>query len=1198
MVAPLVTMAGFATGVGVSLSPATVTLGPGASTPLTATVTGSSNLAVTWKVDGIVNGNATVGTLAPQGGLPAVRQTYHTAGAKLQTGVNVVAGDLVCVGWIVGNSPAGANTSCADSSGNTYAEVGGTGSSGYSYSAAAGAMVYQFYTVAAVTSAALTVTISSLNTNTDCIYVAVVQGAGASRATVLDAFVNSADAALGSAHATNALTTTSPNDFLFSVWGNDQIDGVLAEGASGFTLAAQTTGGATAACTKVAGLAGSSSETVTSSVALREVNVLAAFKAALGNTAVYRAPATGGSHTVVATSVADPSQSASATAVTASTPVFGAAVQPVFQVGMPGSATLPAASDPNGSPLTYQAAGLPAGCTFAPASRVLSGTLASPGSYSFSLTATDGYGLAATLAMTLVAAAPPVLGAAVQPVFQVGVPGSYTLPASSDPNGPLGYQVSGLPVGCAFASASRVLSGTLATPGTYPFSYTATDGLGLASTLAMTLVAAAPPVLGAAIQPGFQVGVPGSFTLPAGTDPNGPLSYQVSGLPGSCTFAPASRVVTGTMATIGTYPFTYTVTDALGFAATGALTLAVTPRTPSQLSFAFTTQYAYDDQGRLKTTTYPSGNQVTCGYDPLDRVTQITRNGQVIVRSLDYDADEWANPHQIQYLSGALDQRAYDPTGTRLQQWTIGTVGGLPQARSYGYDSLGRLTQAGEWSSLVYDPSNRLTAATGFGFTDTLLQDAFGNNRSSVSTPHLHPSMVNYTFDPELNNRVPGVAANGGITDALWSADGEIMQIGTDVSTNQDLYFTWDDLGRLASSRFAAGSMMTAESFAYSADGLRVSRADTVKPDLNRVYAYSHSGQLLGEYTNNGALAWNREVVYLGGLAVAEVDAGGLVHELHSDPLGTPRVVTAGLTGLVEGGQAYAPYGEFIPASGPYTPLTGYTGHVQTEPNGLIYMRGRYYSPAWHCFLNSNDGQDPNQLNQFAYCNGNPLMNTDPTGLDFSSNYQAMGESAARGEHQYGSNSSGVNSFGGGENTSAKFNISVAPVVLNFQIPGVPQTPAATLQGYLEAAGYSATVVQYSTPGMTVAYTGSSVGKFYVGWFGNQYVQVARISSMTQGIGYGLAAVSAGTTIAQVANGEVSAGKGAFDLAGTGYATLAGPAGIGLAATKSVLERNWATDGGWGQMLKDAGGWYGNKPGFGWLGHAFNDAGNYYSGQH
>ena len=57
------------------------------------------------------------------------------------------------------------------------------------------------------------------------------------------------------------------------------------------------------------------------------------------------------------------------------------------------------------------------------------------------------------------------------------------------------------------------------------------------------------------------------------------------------------------------------------------------------------------------------------------------------------------------------------------------------------------------------------------------------------------------------------------------------------------------------------------------------------------------------------------------------------------------------------------------------------TEFVQTEPNGLIYMRGRFYSPAWHCFLNSDQGADKGQWSQYAYAHGNPMINTDPSGM-------------------------------------------------------------------------------------------------------------------------------------------------------------------------------------------------------------------------
>jgi len=120
------------------------------------------------------------------------------------------------------------------------------------------------------------------------------------------------------------------------------------------------------------------------------------------------------------------------------------------------------------------------------------------------------------------------------------------------------------------------------------------------------------------------------------------------------------------------------------------------------------------------------------------------------------------------------------------------------------------------------------------------------------------------------------------------------------------------------------------------------------------------------------------------------------------DHLGSPRHVTDGGlcapdgtmmtqgTGQMVGEQAFGPYGEQMIGefngkrfpSG-YRPVTGYTGHINEDQTGLIYMRGRYYSPLWHRFVNSDQGADPNSLNQYAYVGGRPFSATDPSGMDY-----------------------------------------------------------------------------------------------------------------------------------------------------------------------------------------------------------------------
>ena len=61
---------------------------------------------------------------------------------------------------------------------------------------------------------------------------------------------------------------------------------------------------------------------------------------------------------------------------------------------------------------------------------------------------------------------------------------------------------------------------------------------------------------------------------------------------------------------------------------------------------------------------------------------------------------------------------------------------------------------------------------------------------------------------------------------------------------------------------------------------------------------------------------------------------------------------------------------------------------VQTDTNGLLYMRSRYYNPYLCRFINPDPSGFKGGLNFYAYANGNPVSYLDPFGLG------ALGESA------------------------------------------------------------------------------------------------------------------------------------------------------------------------------------------------------------
>ena len=84
---------------------------------------------------------------------------------------------------------------------------------------------------------------------------------------------------------------------------------------------------------------------------------------------------------------------------------------------------------------------------------------------------------------------------------------------------------------------------------------------------------------------------------------------------------------------------------------------------------------------------------------------------------------------------------------------------------------------------------------------------------------------------------------------------------------------------------------------------------------------------------------------------------------------------------------SYDAYGRLTEKVGIDDILFCYNGKygVITEPNGLVYMRARYYSPELRRFINADvvAGEISNAitLNRYAYANGNPISNVDPLGL-------------------------------------------------------------------------------------------------------------------------------------------------------------------------------------------------------------------------
>ena len=125
---------------------------------------------------------------------------------------------------------------------------------------------------------------------------------------------------------------------------------------------------------------------------------------------------------------------------------------------------------------------------------------------------------------------------------------------------------------------------------------------------------------------------------------------------------------------------------------------------------------------------------------------------------------------------------------------------------------------------------------------------------------------------------------------------------------------------------------------------------------------------------------------YVYGRGLIGEETAGEFKTYHFDCRGSTVAITD-LCGEITDTFRYDTYGKLIGRSGASTVIFGYNGRdgVVTDPNGLIYMRARYYSPAMKRFVNADivPGKisDAITLNRFAYANGNPVSFVDPFGL-------------------------------------------------------------------------------------------------------------------------------------------------------------------------------------------------------------------------
>ncbi|MBG9789658.1 RHS repeat domain-containing protein [Brevibacillus laterosporus] len=285
------------------------------------------------------------------------------------------------------------------------------------------------------------------------------------------------------------------------------------------------------------------------------------------------------------------------------------------------------------------------------------------------------------------------------------------------------------------------------------------------------------------------------------------------------------------------------------------------------------------------------------------------------------------------------------------------------QKYRYVYNALGQIVQEEE-KQYTYDSLKRLVSGEWPGGRVWYSYDQ-GGNVTGIGTVEATPKKVmGYGKDNRLSlvNEQP----------VEMDADGNLL---TWTENEQTHTYAYDARNRLVRTGQAH--------YTYDAEYVRTSmtwKGKTTRYVVDQVEELSRVLMELGEDGRPKAY-----YVYGQGL-IGREDAQGNYLSYHTDMRGSTTMLSD-WSGRVTDRYSYGVYGELEQHDGTTSQPFCYNGRdgVLTDPNGLYYMRARYYHPGLKRFLNRDilpgDVTEGQTFNRFAYVNGDPVGFIDPLGL-------------------------------------------------------------------------------------------------------------------------------------------------------------------------------------------------------------------------
>jgi len=400
-----------------------------------------------------------------------------------------------------------------------------------------------------------------------------------------------------------------------------------------------------------------------------------------------------------------------------------------------------------------------------------------------------------------------------------------------------------------------------------------------------------------------------------------------------------------------------------------------------------TTTFAYNGKNLVSSKTDPEG-VISYGYDDSGLLETVTEGTEVITRTY----DERGRLETLLTADGDLLKYKYD-LNNNLSKITY------PDNKEvdYTYNSRNLLKTVTDWNNRVttyyYDRLGRLDGVTRPNGTGcTMLYDAAGQllHRKENAGGKLF-SYLRFKYDDvgQIENRFRAPIFNSGwqqpdVT-ATYDDDNRLLTFdGQSIVHDDDGNMTTGpvrpDSGNLTLVYNSRNQLESADgvSYTYDAEGRRRTITDNEGETRDVIDSSAAMSRLLVRHHPDES-----KTFYVYGLGLLyEVDEVENTKTFHFDQVGS-TIARTDDSGAVIGRAEYSAYGLLVRAEGDMETPFLYNGQagIQTDPNGLLNMRARYYSPYVMRFLNADPIGFSGGQNWFAYADGNPISSSDPFGL-------------------------------------------------------------------------------------------------------------------------------------------------------------------------------------------------------------------------